>query len=202
MKTIEYYDNDDSITHIYTEDEFLKEAYSMPFELILSVAKAHETIRNNLYYYLLLKAKFGENSELLKACDFFDDLERTILTGKSEEEKMHLALFVDNNLIESYYNGIDSLVDRIINIDPKETMNLSYAEYLAQASNYTDNEETINKIRAGINHFVDRDYEELVELVEEFPFPNISIEKMQENREKFRQGYLGIVSKNVSGRHK
>ena len=197
MGMVSYYNEDDEKTHVCREEEFVRESSNIPFETVLGIANSYETIREQLYRKLLLRAKDGQYPEILRRSEYFDELEKKILDGDNEEERVHLALYVDNDIIYTYYGGIDNLVDKINEIEPKEIMPLDLAAYLADASAFDVESDTIEKIREGINTFIDKDYEEMIELIEEFPFPNLNPDKIMNNCERYKRNFLDIVDRNV-----
>lgn len=201
MGTIKYFNEDDEMTHVCTEEEFIKDAKDIPFETVLGIANSNETIREKLYHQLLLRARYGQYPEILRRNEYFEELEQEVLNGHDEREKIHLALYLDNDLIETYFGGIDRLVDRIRNVKSKEVLPIELAGYLADASLFSENEETNNKIIDGIDYFVERDYDEMLETFEDFPFPNISIDKLKNNKENNKNSFHEIVNRNSNRKH-
>ncbi len=197
MGMVSYYNEDDDKTHVCPEEDFVKESENIPFETVLGIANTYETIREQLYRKLLLRARDGQYPEILRRSEYFDELEKNILEGNNEEEKVHLALYVDNDLIDTYYGGIDNLVDTITTLESDEIMPLDLAEYLVDASSFGVESETLAKIRQGINAFVDKDYEEMMELIDEFPFPNLNPDRLMSNCERHKRNFLDKVNKNI-----
>jgi hypothetical protein len=197
MDYIEYYSDDYVTAKRIPKDVFLsKESWNLPFEFVKYQADLNEDIRLGLYHQLLRRAKTPSYINQIKESPYYNDLYKDILKSDNLIDKVDLALYFDNDLIETTFNGIDNLVEEIINYDKKDEFYYSLAMRLADISKFDIDSSQRERIIEGIEILLEKDYEEIKGFEDEFTLPESIEENLITSKERNKRAFISKVNEN------
>lgn len=197
MEKIKYYDEEKGMELEYSKEDFVKRySWDLPYDFVKQQADSDEEIRMPLYHQLLKRSKAPMYSEMLKESPYYKDLYQDILNGDNETDKIDLAIYFDNDLIESIFGGVNNLVQRVINTPFEEETFFNSAMKLVDISQFDLDDETVETIKEGISTLVDKDYEEMDKIGASIGLPGINPETSAQAKEENKQALINKVNAN------
>lgn len=197
MDYIEYYSDDYLTAKRIPKDVFLtKESWNLPFEFVKEQADLNGDIRMGLYHQLLKRAKVPSYIDQIKESPYYNELYKDILKGDNLIEKIDLAIYFDNDLIETIFNGIDNLIEEIINYDKKDELYYSLAMRLADISKFDIDTSQRERIIEGIEILLEKDYEEIKSFEDDFTLPESTEQELKDSKERNKKIFIDKVRAN------
>lgn len=197
MDKIIYHNEDEDIDQEFDKEEFVRRhSWDIPFEFVQEQADKDEEIRMPLYHQLLKRAKAKPYSDRLKESPYYVQLYQEIVNGSNETDKIDLAIYYDNDLIETIFGGINNLIDGVLRTPYDEETFFTSAMKLVDISEFDIDDATRDRIKEGITTLMEKDFAEMDKLAESLGLPKLNPASSTEQKNKSIQSLIEKVEKN------
>ena len=159
MEYIRYFNEDSGEVLTFDEDQFVREAsLDMPFEYVQEQADINPRIRRDLYHKLFKRAKGNYEINRIQESTYYPKLFTEIINGNNTYERILLAVYYDPSLIEFLFQGIENLIDNVVNCNTEGVSYLDLMDVIVSISKYDIDDNIRSKLISGIEVLASKEF--------------------------------------------
>lgn len=153
--------------HEFEKDDLFEDP-NIPIEFALMSARKYPEMKKSIFRQLFNRTKDEASVEVLKSDPYYYEMLNEILNGDNTEEKIHLILYFEPDLVEEGFGSMENLVNAIVNKPAMYDKHLDSVNDLMQLADYNYDHNITELIVKGIEKILDRYDKEMLELAKEF----------------------------------